>query len=87
MQANAKVKGGRSREGGLGRGESGTGVKPTLRGAASVGTGRAVGSLRSPRPPGSASRSLWGLTPRRGVRPRRLAQTGGDGGAPPRQTG
>ncbi|MGC8626030.1 MAG: hypothetical protein ACP5VR_00500, partial [Acidimicrobiales bacterium] len=35
------------------------GVKPTLRDAATVGDGRAAGSLRSPRPPGSVS-SLFG---------------------------
>ena len=56
MQAGAKSKG-VSRSADLGRRRPDPGVKPTLRGAATVGTGRAVGSRRSPRPPGSAPRS------------------------------
>lgn len=51
MQAGAKSKG-VSRSTDLGRRGPDTGVKPTLLGAA-----KAVGSLCSPRPPGSASRS------------------------------
>jgi hypothetical protein len=59
MQASSKGTG-TSRPASLGRRGSGNGVKPTLRGAATVGAGRAVGSHSSPRPPGGLRFSLFG---------------------------